>query len=143
MSASAIADGFVTMIGSASLLGAHAVRKDSYEVLETSASACCVIQLTGATSESTTFSNTYSPEQSWGFSLDVFVRDTGNSQAAMNKVWAVTDNIMNTIEADSTIQGTADSVRSISYSRDPERLLNVGGAIWLPMKFDVNVIEWE
>ena len=142
MSASAIADGLVTLLGSASVFGVGRVRKNSYEVLETSASSCCVIQWIGLNSDHTTFGNPYSPERTWDMKLDVYVRDTGNSQATMDRVWTVTDMTINALDSDPTIQGTVDMIRTIRARRDPNQFAEIGGAVWLPSEWTISVVEY-
>ena len=141
MSASAIADGLVTLLSAASVFGAGNVSKNSYQVLETSTGSCVVVQWTRLTSRAMTFGNLR--HRVWNFQLRCFIRDTGDAGAVLNRVWTATDGILACLESDDTIQGTAKEIDDISGTRDPEgAFVTPGGGTWLPVEFNVAVVEF-
>lgn len=130
-SSSAIADALVTMLGSASVLGTNTVSKSGYELLESAASSATVIKWRNFTSRPSNFGgNSYS--DTWEFEIKTFIRDYGDPHLALNRVWSATDKVITCLKSDYTIQGTCDDVVRITGNYDPESLLVVGGATWLP-----------
>jgi len=142
MSASAIADGLVTMLSAASVFGSGNVAKNSYQILETSTGSCAVVQWTRLISNPMTFGDPRSRQRTWNFQIRCFVRDTGDPNAVLNRVWSATDGIIACLESDDTIQNTAQSLNSISGTRDPESAFTVGGATWLPFDIGIEVNEF-
>jgi len=131
-SASAVADGFVTLLGAASCLGSgntlvDSVSKDSYKVLETSASAACVVGWTNFSSEPSRGTR----EQRWNFQLRLFIRDLGNPQQTLQRSFSVPQLVISTLHSDITVQGTAVEIQSIAATNTPGDLLEVGGQYWL------------
>lgn len=131
------------MLSAASVFGSGMVSKNSYQVLESAAGSCAVVQWVGLRSMRTTWGN--GPERRnrvWGFQIRCFIRDTGQAPAVINRVWTATDLVVGTLEADDTILGTADELEDINGSRDPETVLTVGGATWLPFTITAQILEW-
>ena len=141
-SASAIADGLVTMFSAASLFGAGNVSKNSYQVLETSAGSCMVVQWVRYNSTPMTFGTPMAARKIWSFSLKCYVRDTGDPGATVNRVWRATDNVVACLAADDTILGLVDEIGAITATRDPELGYTVGGATWLPFEFTIETLQF-
>lgn len=141
-SASGIADALVTMFSAASLFGPGNVAKDSYKILETATGSCLTVQWVRYSSTPLAFGVPMSGRETWSFNLKCWVRDTGNPVAAVNRVWKATDNIINCLLADDTLQGTVDLVSGINAARDPELAITVGGATWLPFELTVDAIQF-
>jgi hypothetical protein len=142
MSASAIADGFVTMLSATSVMGAGMVSKNSYQVLETSTGSCAVVQWTNMRSGPSVFGANYQSRRMWTFLIYAFIRDTGQAEAVRNRLWTATDTILTAVENDPTVQGTAFAVRGVTGNYQPEQFVQAGGATWLPASFSVDVEEW-
>jgi len=141
MSASAIADGLVTMFSAASLFGASMVSKDSFQILESSSGSCLMVGWTGLTDTAMNFGN--GKERHWTFNLHCYIRDTGNAVGVMDKVWTATDLIIACLDSDDTIQGTAQGIDSISGHNDPEHAYQLpSGALWKDFNFQVSIMEF-
>ena len=140
MNASAIAGGLVTLLGAASAFGSQYVSSSSYQVLESSTGSALVVQWTGLRSEPMTHGD--DRRRLWNFQLRCFIRDTGQAESVLGRVWAATDVIINALESDPTIQGTATEVQGISARRDPETAMTVGGATWHAFEYNVEILEW-
>jgi hypothetical protein len=131
-SASAVADGFVTMLSATSCLGAggtlvESVAKDSYKVLETAASAACVVSWTGFASTPSRGTR----EQVWNFQLRLFIRDLGNPIQTLQRSYSVPQLVLNTLHSDLTVQGAAVEIQNITGTNTPGDVWETGGQIWL------------
>jgi hypothetical protein len=143
VSASAIADGLVTLLSAASVFGSANVTKDSYQVLESSACACAVVQWSGFSSGRMTHGGAGGDRRRvWSFQVRCFIRDTGQPEALLRRTWIATDKFVSAIESDPTIQDTADDLGDITGYHDPERVYSVGGATWAPITFTAQITEW-
>jgi hypothetical protein len=141
-SASGIADALVTMFSAASLFGPNNVAKNSYKVLETTTGSCLTVQWVRYNSTPLAFGVPMSGRKTWSFSLKCWVRDTGNPMAAIERVWQATDNIVNCLTVDDTLQGTVDLTNNINAFRDPELIITIGGASWLLFEFTLDAIQF-
>ena len=139
-SASAIADGLITMFSAASQFGSGNVSKNSYQVMETSAGSCLIVQWTGYSHRPQVFGSPANTRRTWRMNLKCYIRDTGNPVATLNRVWTATDNILNCLYADDTLQGTVDMLTSVEANRDPETAYTAGGATWLPIEYNLEAI---
>ena len=143
MSASAIADGLVTMLSAASVFGPGMVSKNSYQILETASGSCAVVQWTGLASHRTSMGGAgANRNRLWDFQIRCFIRDTGQPTAVMNRVWSATDLVLSTLESDESINGTAEELEDVTGTRDPETVFTVGGATWLPFTMTARILEW-
>ena len=142
MSGSAIADGFKTLLSATSVLGSGNVSINSYQVLESSACACAVIQWTRLASTPVAFGSPRARDRLWDFQIRAFIRDTGDPLTALNRVWTATNTIMTAIEDDDTVQGTCEVLNNIVAIRDPETAMTFGGHTWLPITITATVTEF-
>jgi len=143
MSASAIADGLVTMLSAASVFGPGMVSKNSYQILETTSGSCAVVQWSGLTSRRTSMGGAGANRNRWwNFQIRCFIRDTNQPTAVMNRVWSATDLVLSTLESDESINGTAEELEEVIGIRDPETAFTVGGATWLPFTMTARILEW-
>ena len=140
-SASAIADGFLALFGAASQFGTTGVSKNSYQVLESVSGSCLVISCVGLNSSFMTLGG--DRRYHWTFRLKYWIRDTGDAVATINRTWTVIDNIISALASDPTVQGTAQEIQTIQATRDPESAEVVGGHAWLPIIYDVEVVDWD
>jgi hypothetical protein len=141
MSASAIADGLLTNLSAASVFGSGNVSKNSYQILESSCCQAALIHWTRLISKPTTFGNPRDRERIWNFNIECFLRDTGDPIQLKTRIWSLTDTVIASLESDDTLQGTCDSLGEIAGTHDPKSGLDVGGARWLTMDFNVEVTE--
>ena len=110
-------------------------------MLETSTGSCAVVQWIRLVSMPSSFGMPRDRQRTWNFQIRCFVRDTGDPNAVLNRVWSATDGILACLDSDDTIQGTADAINSISGARDPESAFTVGGATWLPFDMTAEIVE--
>jgi hypothetical protein len=141
MSASAIADALVTMLSAASVFGSGAVSKSSYKVLETVAASCAVVSPLRCETVPVTFGSPRERERNWTFRIQGFRKDTGDADAVLNGVYAIIDGVIDCVESDDTVQGTALATGDFVIEHTPGEALTVGGAAWVPVWIDVSVIE--
>ncbi|MFA6016436.1 MAG: hypothetical protein WC742_15365 [Gallionellaceae bacterium] len=141
MSASAIADGIITNLSAASVFGTGRVSKTSYQILESSACQAAMVHWTRLRSTPSAFGNPRDRERTWNFNIECFLRDTGDPIQLKTRIWSLTDTVIASLESDDTLQGTCDSLSEIAGTHDPKSGLDVGGARWLTMDFNVEVTE--
>lgn len=138
-SASAIADGIVTLLSAASAFG-QSVSKNSYQILESSGSAVIV-----QWSRINLLPNSLGGSEDarvWDFSLRCFIRESGDLPGNLEKTWLATDKVINCIESDPTLQGTVNDTRSISARHEIESSYNIGGATWTVLSFNIECVEY-
>ena len=138
--ASAIADGLVTLLSAASMFGSTGVSKDSYQVVETS-TCSAVVRFVGLHSEAVGFGRPPDRQRTWQFNIKCYVRDLGDPQSTINRVWLCADKVVSCLESDDTIQGTADRVDNIDVTHNPERAETTGGGTWLTLEVVPNIVE--
>ena len=137
-SCSAIADAIVSMLASSSVLGSGAVSKAGYELLESAASAAAMVKFRGFYMQPSNFGIAFS--ERWDFEIRCFVRYYGDPQFATNRTWTVTNNVVNCLKSDPTLQNTVDTVNSIEGNTNPEETLTIGGATWLPVTMRLSAL---
>jgi len=141
-SASAIADGFLTTLGAASVFGSANVSKNSYKVLETSASAAVVIAFANALAEPVGFGG-FNRERSWTFNLRLYLRDVGDPGVLLNRTFTAAETMLDALEADPTVQGTVVKINGINISQTPGEAFDAGGQTWLYLPCTINVTaDW-
>jgi len=141
MSGSAIADAIITMLSATSSIGTDAVSKD-YKVLETTSGSCCVVNWLGMNERMIAFGNPADKEVIWTHIIQGFAKDEGDATEVFKRLLDFPDKIVTTLRADDTLQGTVEEVRAIRGKRDPELAVQAGGAVWLPVFFEVDSLEW-
>jgi len=140
-SASAIADGFLANIGAASVLGPTNVSKNTYQVLESAASAACVVRWQNFTSRPVQFGD-FDAEDTWTFQLRLYLRDTGDAVALLNRTWTVPQKIIDSLRSDNTIQGTCIKINSIDANQ-PDDMVEAGGHTWLIIPIGCTLVaDW-
>ena len=142
MSASAIADGFVTMLSAASCLGVGAVSKEDYGVIERVATCCLVIEGFRLESNVVAFGSPPDRERLWTFLMTGYSKDTGDGKAAMNRTYGIVDAVVAAVESDPTVQGTGEDAGVVAATREPGEAYIVGNVTFLPVHIDVEVKEW-
>ena len=144
-SASAVADGFVALLSATSCLGngnvpIDSVSKDSYRVLETAASAACVVAWSAYGSQPQRGTR----HQMWNFQLRLFVRDLGNAEQTLQRSFSVPQLVIDTMESDLTVQGTAIEIQNITATNTPGDVWEVGGQVWLHFPITCQVLtKWS
>ena len=141
MSASAIADGLLANLSAASVLGNGNVSKNSYQTLESSACQAAVIHWARLTSEPITFGNPRDRQRTWGFTVECYLRDLGDPVQLLNRVWSLTDTVINSLESDETLQGTCSEMNTFTAAHDSKSALNIGGQTWLTFDLNLEIIE--
>ncbi len=141
MSASAIADGIISNLSAASVFGTGNVSKSSYQILESSACQAAMVYWTRLTSEPATFGNPRDRDHIWSFTVECYLRDTGDPVQLLNRVWSLTDTVIASLESDDSLQGTCDALNTITGAHDSKSALNIGGATWLTFDLNLEVVE--
>jgi hypothetical protein len=141
MSASAIADAIVTNLSAASVFGAGGVSKSSYRVLESMSGSCAVVSFADMMARPVTFGSPRKFDSDWTLEVTIFIKDTGDPSALLNKVFTATDGTLASLRSDDTLQGTSDGIVQISGGFEPGRAVETGGFTWLPVTFRVVVRE--
>jgi hypothetical protein len=141
-SPSAIADELMAIAGS--ILGDNAVSKSSYQVMETAAYAACIITYTHARGGTEVFGNDAANKLLWNFSLRLYLRDTGDPEALLNRTFTVPVQLLTAIAADATIHGTAFDITEFNLANSPgEVYTNNSGATWLLLPISLSVVTWD
>ena len=142
MSASAIGDALVSILGAASAFGPGSVATH-YGVLESSSGSAVVIQWTGIESHKDQFGQATN-ERNWIMTLDMFAKDLGDPIALSNKLSSCIDILLTTMESNNTINATAEWTGAIRANRPmpPEGIFEAGGATWFRMPVEIDVREW-
>jgi hypothetical protein len=138
--ASALKDAFLTNLSAASVLGPGQV-STNYSVLESTSACCCVVAFRQYTGTAMAFGNPQN--RLWQFSLELFLKDTGDPVTLMNQPFAIVDKVIATLKSDDTLQGQANGIASVEANMEPGFTLDVGGATWIPIDMTVSVNVWD
>lgn len=129
----------VTNLSAASCLGANSVGKD-YSVLETS-NMSAVVGVIAVRSVPATFQG---QEIDFGvtYAIEGFVKDTGSASALMDGVPDAMHKIISSLNTDLELQGTVKQITDIRADRSAESIVNIGTAIYLTFRVEVDVLDW-
>ena len=140
MSASAIADGIITIFTAASPFGAQHVTKNNYALMETSACAIVVQSIRNQTAP-----YAYGRNGQWKdsrtFFLDCWLKETGNPQSDLNNLLTFQDDVEYVLRNNDTLNDTARGISEIRMERDPEAVWVYGGQQWFRLFCEVDC--WE
>lgn len=143
MSASAIKDGFITQLSAASAFGTNGV-STNYRILEQTAGSCLVISWINLDSTPLAYGTTHI-DRVWTFSVEIFLKDTGDPIAVLNRPFAAIDTIVSALEDNPTVQGTCEEVPAIrAFHRPSEfrQIIDAGGNTWLMFNIEIDLREW-
>jgi hypothetical protein len=140
MSASAIADGIITNLNAASVLGSGGASKN-YEVMELTSGCCAVVGWTGGVSTPVTFGTP--AQRGWTHTIEAYIKDTGDHPAVMKNNFALVDKLIATIESDLSLQGTVQIVSEVRARRTPGEAVSLGGMTWYPMVVELDSTEFS
>lgn len=137
-----IADGLLAVLSASSAFGATAVSKNSYGVLDTSSGSCAVIQPRVMVSHPSGLG--VNGPRSGVYTLNVrgFLRDTGDPQAVLDRVWSIMDTIHDAVAADETLNGAVDTVNAITINHRPGNALTNSGATWLIVDAEIGAVVY-
>lgn len=141
MSASAIADGIVTMLTATSAFGTNGAATH-YRVLESQSASCCVVSWRGLRMIPHTFGDPPDTERIWTFLIETFSKDTGNPLDVLSRTKSCISAVADVMAGDDTIQGTAENMPEMRAEKLPRLGLVIGGATWIPMDVEVDIREW-
>ena len=116
----------------------------NYDVLETTSGSAVVLSWTNLSSSQVgyTIGNT---ERLWTFSAEIYLKDEGDPDELMNKPFGAIDTIVQTLEQNPTLNGTASGVTAIRAFHRPSKfreVVDVGGFVWLLFNIELDVLEW-
>ena len=115
-----------------------------FGILET-ATACAIVFMpsTDSSFEETGFGTSDSSDTNvWSIKGGLYIKDTGDPRALLNKVWLGPDDLRNTFRKDRRLNGTADNAVLMSMSFDPTIALEAGGALWAQVLWKIQAIEY-
>jgi len=115
-----------------------------FGILET-VSACAIVFMpsTDSSFEETGFGTSDSSDTNvWSIEGGLYIKDTGDPRALLNKVWLGHDDLRNTFRKDRRLNGTADNAVLMSMSFDPTIALEAGGALWAQVLWKIQAIEY-
>ena len=115
-----------------------------FGILET-ATACAIVFMpsTDSSFEETGFGTSDSSDTNvWSIEGGLYIKDTGDPLALLNKVWLGHDDLRNTFRKDRRLNGTADNAVLMSMSFDPTIALEAGGALWAQVLWKIQAIEY-
>ena len=115
-----------------------------FGILET-ATACAIVFMpsTDSSFEETGFGTSDSSDTNvWSIEGGLYIKDTGDPRALLNKVWLGHDDLRNTFRKDRRLNGTADNAVLMSMSFDPTIALEAGGALWAQVLWKIQAIEY-
>jgi hypothetical protein len=116
-----------------------------FGILE-SVSSCGIVFMpsTDTSFEETGFGTTDADDTStWSIEGGLYIKDTGDPRALLNKVWLGHDDLRDTLRKDRRLNNTADNSILTGMSFDPTIALEVGGALWAQIKFKIQAVEFE
>ena len=138
MSASAIADGFVSIFSSASPFGSTTVTKNDYAIMETTA---CAIIVQSVRNQSGPEAYGQQRMQNRTFFLDMWLKETGNPQTDLNNLLAFQDEVEYVLNTNPTVGGMVKDTNQYRIERDPETVWVYGGQQWFRLFGEVDC--WE
>ncbi len=137
--ASGLADALVTMLTATSVFGASMVAKSNYLVLEQSSGSCAVVSFTAV--DTRVDAHAHGLQRIWENNVEIFIRDTGDADTVLNRIYSAVDATLLCLESDDTIQGQVSEVVSTNIRRDRNRFVEAGGATWLPIEVSLETRE--
>lgn len=139
--ASAIKDALITNLGAASVFGSNQVATH-YHVMEQTSACCCVIRWAGYNNEAMTFGNNRTAQ--WDFVAEIKLKDTGDPYSLMNNSFGLIDTVISSLKSDDTLQGQCKAIGAVSATRaEPGTFDEAGGAMWLPIDVNIEVLVWD
>ena len=142
MSASAIIDSVIEMVGAASFMGPDNVARD-YRVIESVSGSAMVVEILGLEQFEQTF-GTALHQDDWTLSVRMFSKDTGDPAAIGARTACMVDMLAATVRADPTLQGTVERTARLVVERElpPDGFVVAGGATWQEAIGRMEVEEW-
>ena len=146
MSLQTIRDGLVTTIVGQGKWAASQISSCDFGLMDLSAS--CVILQPGPGTSITPIAlgtNTVRDKaKNWDISGMVFVKDEGNPETLLSRMWIACDDIYDSVNADDTLNGTADAAMITRISRPSiDAFVTDGNTDWAFIEFSVAAVEYE
>ena len=130
----------VNILNSASFLSASQASTDYY-IMERSG-CCAVVGMSEINWIPESFGNNPMPGgKQTTLIVESFLRDHNDPTAIMADNTAFIEEIVDTIAADTTLDGSIDVIREITARRNAGEAVSMGGAVWLPAY--ITVIGFE
>ena len=140
-SASGVCDALVTMLSAASVFGSGGAGW-AYDILEShTGSAAAVVSFLSLDRRPVAYGNPTDKEGRWIFSVNLYIKDTGDTATSLKRIAASVDAVISCIDADDTLQGTVELVTGLRATRKPTEYNEAGGAAWLPVEMQVEALE--
>lgn len=116
-----------------------------FGILET-VTACAIVFMpsTDSSFEEIGFGISDSPDvNTWSIEGGLYIKDTGDPRALLNRVWLGHDDLRDTLRKDRTLNGQASNAILMSMSFDPTIALEAGGALWAQVIWKIQAVEYE
>ena len=115
-----------------------------FGILET-VTACAIVFMpsTDSSFDETGFGTSDSSDTStWSIEGGLYIKDTGDPRALLDRVWQGHDDLRDTFRKDRRLNGAADNAILMSMSFDPTIALEAGGALWAQVMWKIQAIEY-
>ena len=103
-----------------------------FGILET-VTACAIVFMPSTDSSDTS---------TWSIEGGLYIKDTGDPRALLDRVWQGHDDLRDTFRKDRRLNGAADNAILMSMSFDPTIALEAGGALWAQVMWKIQAIEY-
>lgn len=145
MSLAAIRAGIYTTLTACGPYSGAEVSSCDFGVLE-GAATCAVVFMpsTGTRVEPLRVGghNTRGYTRIWSISGHVYVKDTGDPTALLDRAWKAHDDIYNTLSKDDSLNSSACASRLTGFSFDENAGVEAGGAVWADVRWSLEAEEF-
>ena len=145
MSIQAIRNGLFATLTACGPYAAAEISACSFDVLEATA-ACAITYFPNGISEiEPDRQGTYNSRnyyRTWRIGGTLWLRDTGDPQALLGRIWQGYDDLFNTLSKDDSLNGSACAARLASISTERDRFWEAGGHLWKPVEWTVIAEEF-
>lgn len=139
MSGSNIGDGLITTLTTASAFDVGNVTKNDYGILGTT--AACALVVAPARFEGNVFAYGHRWQINWAIDIDTYIKDTGDPVATLNNVWTISNEVIEAIRTDPSLNSSACQSVVSSMDNPREGIIEIAGNNWLPVYFTVTATE--
>ena len=140
MSLEAIRNGLFTHLTTCGPFAANEISTCSFDPLE-HVSGSAIVFLPGRDSriepDRLGSFNARNYHRYWKITGALYIKDTGDPQRLLSLVWQGHDDLFSTISKDDSLNGSACGAALTRLSFDPNVAVEMGGAVWAPVEWDV------
>lgn len=138
MSGSAMADGLISILTSASAFDSSNVSKNDFGTIEQAATCALIVRPWSWEAERFTFGNEM--KVIWDLLVECYIKDSGTSTTDLNNLWKINQEIFVAVQNDASLNNSAcDALPRRGQMHDD--LFEALGSGWL--RTDIIVEAWE